>query len=383
MSAERYYDEPRYYDIAFGWDHQAEVDFLAAAFAANAEGDVKSVLELGCGTGQWLLELSRRGYLVAGVDISRDMLEFARAKLAEVGLTAELFLKDMAEFSLYRRFDAAICMLATFSYLYPDERVRSHFRSVAQHLRPGGVYVIDLAIVPAGGQPEAAAQEWSSRRDQVSIHARWELIGPWDPASRTTSERLTLRGEERGWQRVWEQESLLKMYSLPEISAAAKEDGYFEVAAVYQGFDIAGQFGDDEAGGRALVVLRRTDKPTPRLEGAGEPAESQRRDTRRTRRPQGGNRSMNTGRRAGQEARGEKSDQGGGRRRPRQRRPQSSGQNVESRLPAVAPDGRPVPISGNEAPPRRKPHRRRRRAKRAAGAEQGQTGGGLPPQNDC
>ena len=267
MTSDGFYGEPRYYDIAFGWDPSREVEFLGQVGAKLARRPVNSVIELGCGTGSMLLALAKQGYAVAGLDLSRPMLDFARAKVAAQKQPVELFLKDMAEFSLFRRFDAAVCFRNTFSYLNPIERAESHLRHVAQHLEAGGIYLIDLTLVQPDGEPAPAVEEWSESHDQVRVDARWELVGPWDPAARTITERLTLRGEERGWQRVWEQEADLRLYSLAELIRLASADGYFTLGAAYQGYDATKQVADAEtAAGRTVVVLVRTDKPTPRVE---------------------------------------------------------------------------------------------------------------------
>jgi len=350
LTTERFYDEPRYYDIAFDWDPVREMSFFAAAIDKHARRQVHSVIELGCGTGNMLLALARAGYAVAGLDLSRPMLDYARAKVGASGQPVELFLKDMAEFSLFRRFDAAACFRNTFSYLTSIDRAASHFGQVAHHLEPGGIYVIDLTLVPPGGQPTAPAEEWSASRDQVRVDARWELIGLWDSDSRTTTERLTLRGEERGWQRAWEQEAEVRLYSLQELTDLATADGYFVLAGAYQGFAIDEAIADAEtAAGRVLVVLQRTDKATPRAEV---PAEAY--DDRRGRgRPRGRN--------GGSGGRDRAS--GGFRRDARSRQPRA-GDEIRRMSPPPAPQAQAEKTSADAAATRKRKPRRRNRGPR-------------------
>ena len=49
-------------------------------------GGGKSVLEIGCGTGQWLVQLVKAGCDVAGLDSSRNMLKIAAEKSRQLGL---------------------------------------------------------------------------------------------------------------------------------------------------------------------------------------------------------------------------------------------------------------------------------------------------------
>src|SRR3972149_442231 len=61
-------------------DYERECDFIEAAF--NKYGcRVKTILDLGCGTGGHALILSRRGYHVVGVDRSREMIGIAKRKV--------------------------------------------------------------------------------------------------------------------------------------------------------------------------------------------------------------------------------------------------------------------------------------------------------------
>lgn len=52
-----------------------------AMLAMIGDVDEKNVLDLGCGAGQLSLELTRRGALVTGVDVSPSMIELARQRV--------------------------------------------------------------------------------------------------------------------------------------------------------------------------------------------------------------------------------------------------------------------------------------------------------------
>ncbi|MDP2872557.1 MAG: class I SAM-dependent methyltransferase [Bacillota bacterium] len=262
MSRVRLYDEPRYYDIAFGWDISPEADFLERVFSDLAAHEVRSVLDLACGTGRFALELARRGYLAAGLDLSRDMLSYARQKAVEHGLSVELFLKDMSDFALYRTFDAAICMTGSIYYLHTIESLVEHLRRVATHLVQGGLYVMDVPLaLPDSGVPPV--QEWTAERDRVRVATRWELLGPPDPDTGLATERLTLRGFERGWERVWEQEATVHLLRPQDLQAAVDASRHFRLAAMYREFDVESRQDGPPAGHRVIVVLVRTTAPEP------------------------------------------------------------------------------------------------------------------------
>jgi len=75
-------------------------------------GDVygREILDIGTGTGRAAIALARRGARVTGIDASNEMLQVARARAADAGLTIE-FTKADAHHLPYadRSYDATIC----------------------------------------------------------------------------------------------------------------------------------------------------------------------------------------------------------------------------------------------------------------------------------
>lgn len=77
--------------IAENWDSlrklQISEDKVEAAIAKILGGNLGNLLDLGTGTGRMLELFSNRANLSVGVDLSHEMLSYARAKLEKAGLT--------------------------------------------------------------------------------------------------------------------------------------------------------------------------------------------------------------------------------------------------------------------------------------------------------
>jgi SAM-dependent methyltransferase len=129
-------------------DYERECDLVEEAFARFADGPVRSILDLGAGTGNHALPLVRRGYDVTGVDLSEEMIAIARDKAAEAGVELELRQGDLRSVRLDRRFDAVLLMFAVLGYQRTNEDVRAALDNARAHLRPGGVLVLDLWYGP-------------------------------------------------------------------------------------------------------------------------------------------------------------------------------------------------------------------------------------------
>jgi len=140
----------RFYDLLYeSKDYLGECAFLERIFESHALRPVRSVLDLGCGTGGHIVHLARRGFELAGLDRSEQMLAKARRKVQEAGLAVDLHLGDLRDVNLGRTFDAVIAMFAVMSYQVSNADLAGAFRSARRHLAPGGLFVHDAWFGPA------------------------------------------------------------------------------------------------------------------------------------------------------------------------------------------------------------------------------------------
>ncbi|MCS7259269.1 MAG: class I SAM-dependent methyltransferase [Anaerolineae bacterium] len=132
-------------------DYEAECDFLEEVFRRCYKGMVRSVLDLGCGTGGHALPLARRGYQVWGVDHSAQMIAIAREKARAAKLAEQVHFEvaDICSLDLQRTFDVAICIFAVLSYQISNEALMAALCSARRHLAPGGLFISDFWYGPA------------------------------------------------------------------------------------------------------------------------------------------------------------------------------------------------------------------------------------------
>ncbi|MEV4398702.1 class I SAM-dependent methyltransferase [Nonomuraea sp. NPDC049607] len=113
-------------------------------YAAFVERAGVPALELGCGDGDPLLELRRRGLEVDGVDSSADMLERLRSRAGEQGVTADLFHQRMESLDLPRRYRAIFLAGPTFTLLPDDATALAALRGIRAHLTDAGSALVPL-----------------------------------------------------------------------------------------------------------------------------------------------------------------------------------------------------------------------------------------------
>ncbi len=86
---------------------------------------IKSVLDVGCGTGSFCLEASEWGLTCLGLDLSREMIGIARRKSEERGSRAEFMQADMLDLSsVPGRFDGVLCLGNTLAHLTTEGQLK-------------------------------------------------------------------------------------------------------------------------------------------------------------------------------------------------------------------------------------------------------------------
>ena len=111
--------------------------------------EVRTILEIGCGTGSLTQRLGQRGYEVTGVDASSAMLGRAREKLgpsvrlvhARLPVPGPPQAPEAPGLGLY---DAAVCCFDVVNYFVEDGELARVFRQVRRALRPGGLFIFDV-----------------------------------------------------------------------------------------------------------------------------------------------------------------------------------------------------------------------------------------------
>jgi cyclopropane fatty-acyl-phospholipid synthase-like methyltransferase len=110
-----------------------------------------SVLDLGCGSGAYAVELARRGCDVTGVDLSAVAIEKACRRAAELGVAASFVHADIVGLRRERRF-SFVFDYCVFHHLSPS-RWHGYREAIERHLKPGGHYAV---VSFADGDPSAS-----------------------------------------------------------------------------------------------------------------------------------------------------------------------------------------------------------------------------------
>ncbi len=138
-------DYSAYYDVLYSdKDYTAEVEFVTSLFNIYSTDPIRSVLELGCGSGGHAIPLARKGFSLTAVDLSSPMLEAGKKKAGEAGLDIDFKTMDIRRLSLNKTFDACISMFAVLGYITNTDELVSAFRYIRKHLKQNALFVMDF-----------------------------------------------------------------------------------------------------------------------------------------------------------------------------------------------------------------------------------------------
>lgn len=119
---------------------ERQCDFIEQRFGL-AKG--ATILDVGCGLGLHAVELTRRGYLVVGLDLSLPMLSRAADEAQEHGFKINFLHADMREMNFDGAFDAVLCWGTTLGY-FDDETNKQVIERLYRALKPRGLLLLDV-----------------------------------------------------------------------------------------------------------------------------------------------------------------------------------------------------------------------------------------------
>ena len=163
MSTER----PYYHKFAWAYDLLQtdpvvpRIDFVERVLNNHGISPNSAVLDAGCGTGRYALELARRGYHVCGVDRSPELIAVAKNRALHASVQPEFAIADLLAVTFARFFDAILSRGVLNDFVEESDSI-AIFQQFGTWLRPGGIAIFDV-------------REWARtvlRYEKHSVHDR-------------------------------------------------------------------------------------------------------------------------------------------------------------------------------------------------------------------
>ncbi len=134
----------RFYDAIYAFkEYEDEAERLRAMIQVRVPSPEVTLLDVACGTGLHLQYLKKQ-VAVEGLDLDPNMLEIARRRCPGVPFHQGNFL----DFDLGRRFEVVMCLFSSIGYAKTLGRMQQAVQTMARHLRPGGLLVVEPWLTP-------------------------------------------------------------------------------------------------------------------------------------------------------------------------------------------------------------------------------------------
>ena len=186
------------------------------------------LLDAGCGTGRYAIELARRGYAVEGVDLSKELIAVAADSAKALSTSVSFSVGDLAGLSP-AHCDAILCRGVLNDFL-DDETRRAAFERFRQALRPEGLLILDVREWEATAQRKVREPLFRKRVSTDRGTLTFTSITTIDRDTRrliiSESHALDGSGRERSSDYVF----VMRCWTKAEVDAALHLNGFGGVA---------------------------------------------------------------------------------------------------------------------------------------------------------
>lgn len=222
-----YSDFAMLYDqLMVDMDYAAWADYIEEIFKTN-QAKPSLILDLGCGTGSFCIEMAKRDYDLIGLDLSFEMLSLARQKSLEAGLDILFINQDMTRFELYGTVDVVVCLLDSLNYVRNKRDAARMFKLVNNYLNPGGLFIFDINS-PYKFENVLASNVFYEIGDNISYI--WK--NKYDGKKKLCEFDLTFFAREGELYRRYDEIHTERAYSVCELEEMARNSG-LELLNVY------------------------------------------------------------------------------------------------------------------------------------------------------
>ncbi len=135
-----YQQMPEYFD-AHNTDKNTEVKNALIEKLLRKQ-EVKTVLDMTCGTGSQVFYLAQRGYETTGSDFSPALLDIARDKAKKMNRTITFIDGDMRDLNA-GKFDAVITIFNAIGHLVQSD-FEVALKNIYSNLKENGIYIFDI-----------------------------------------------------------------------------------------------------------------------------------------------------------------------------------------------------------------------------------------------
>ena len=209
--------------------------------------NVKTVLDMTCGSGSQVFYLNERGYQIKGSDFSPALLRQARKKAKEQNLDLTFIDGDMRNLHV-GQFDAVITMFNAIGHVNKPDFAKTML-NIHENLKDGGIYIFDIFNLSAITDEviDSFKMDIQTTKDGIKISNQQHSEINRENRLLTSHDRYTIT--KKGCEpEIFTNSFSLQIYTAQELKAMLEQIG-FEL--VYQ-YDV---YGNEFIADKSLNIL--------------------------------------------------------------------------------------------------------------------------------
>ena len=230
-----------YYELIESRDWHNEIKLITSVLRDHKS---ESVVDLGCGTGYHVRALTKLGFSVIGVDISKQNIEFARKRAEKEKIRTRFVIGNYYHYQPDKRVDAALCL--NWSIPVRDYEVKRFLDNARDMLRPPGLLIVDFErrsqivwkdvgkpIVDSWNQGEQLLVRVSVGQIVSNVLCSKDVYIIYHNFSKPNIPNETLRyraAQGRRLAQVYVDYSYVRFFSLAEMRSFARRSGFKVIA---------------------------------------------------------------------------------------------------------------------------------------------------------
>lgn len=122
-------------------DAEKHINFILSKIELKPNA---KILDMACGAGRHSILLAKKGFDVAGVDLSENLLNEAIKNSASEGLNIKFIKSDIRDFKSNDTYDLILNLFTSFGYFESDDENYRVFYKAFEMLNASGIFVLDF-----------------------------------------------------------------------------------------------------------------------------------------------------------------------------------------------------------------------------------------------
>lgn len=214
----------RAYDLLYAdKDYEGEAAYIDRLIQSLNPGSDR-LLEYGSGTGKHAEILSRKRYMVHGIELSESMLSIAKLKENEDRL--RFTQGDIRTFRLNESFDVVIAMFHVMNYMVSNEDLVKTLKNAAFHLHKGGIMLFDSWYGPAVLTERPSVRVKRLEDDELQVIRISEPAMGINENAVDVKYHVIARKKKTGVTKDWHETHRMRYLFTPEVEMLFKEAGF-------------------------------------------------------------------------------------------------------------------------------------------------------------